>query len=182
MKRFTNKQECLDWLAENFDSYGDAINAFNDKVWTGPITLLQLDGLFKTKHTDLDSKQQLEQRVVESFGDVDLNNKSGSVEFFDAVEIKETIIERTANYGEFEVNSKVMQGMKKLAKTGSSWDKMSSYQKEAVEMILHKIGRIVCGDPDYIDSWHDIAGYAKLVEDILESAKRAIELSDAEAG
>jgi len=73
-----------------------------------------------------------------------------------------------------------MQGMKKLAKTGSSWDKMSSYQKEAVEMILHKIGRIVCGDPDYIDSWHDIAGYAKLVEDILDSAKRAIELNDTE--
>lgn len=180
MKRFTDKQKCWDWPAGNFNSYGDAIDAFNYRLWTGPMTLLQPDSLFKQKHTELDSKQQLEQRVVESFGGVDLNKKPGEVEFFDAVEIKETIIERSSKYGEFEVNSKVMQGMKKLAKTGSSWDKMSSYQKEAIEMILHKIGRIVCGDPDYIDSWHDIAGYAKLVEDILDSAKRAIELNDSE--
>ena len=34
-------------------------------------------------------------------------------------------------------------------------------------MILHKIGRILNGDPNYADSWHDIAGYAKLVEDEL---------------
>ena len=34
-------------------------------------------------------------------------------------------------------------------------------------MIFHKIGRIVNGDPNYADSWHDIAGYAKLVEDRL---------------
>ena len=30
-------------------------------------------------------------------------------------------------------------------------------------MIFHKIGRIINGDPDYADSWHDIAGYAQLV-------------------
>lgn len=31
-------------------------------------------------------------------------------------------------------------------------------------MIQHKIGRILNGDPAYADSWHDIAGYATLVE------------------
>jgi len=31
-------------------------------------------------------------------------------------------------------------------------------------MIAHKIGRILNGDPDYQDSWHDIIGYARLVE------------------
>jgi len=39
-------------------------------------------------------------------------------------------------------------------------------------MILHKIARIVNGDPDYTDSWHDIAGYAKLVEDRLNGIGR----------
>ena len=38
-------------------------------------------------------------------------------------------------------------------------------------MICHKIGRIVNGDPDYADSWIDIAGYAKLVADRLETGK-----------
>lgn len=35
-------------------------------------------------------------------------------------------------------------------------------QREALEMILHKIGRIVAGDPDFQDHWDDIAGYAKI--------------------
>jgi hypothetical protein len=42
--------------------------------------------------------------------------------------------------------------------------------KESVDMICHKIARIVNGgQPQEIDHWHDIAGYAKLVEDILYS-------------
>jgi hypothetical protein len=41
-------------------------------------------------------------------------------------------------------------------------------QQEALDMIFHKIGRIVNGDPDYADSWIDIAGYATLVADRLE--------------
>lgn len=35
-------------------------------------------------------------------------------------------------------------------------------QQEAVEMILHKIARIICGDPNHADHWDDIAGYAML--------------------
>lgn len=35
-------------------------------------------------------------------------------------------------------------------------------QQEAIEMILHKIARIICGDPNHSDHWDDIAGYAML--------------------
>lgn len=45
-------------------------------------------------------------------------------------------------------------------------------QREALEMIAHKIGRILNGDPDYADSWRDIAGYAQLVCDRLEGVER----------
>jgi hypothetical protein len=45
-------------------------------------------------------------------------------------------------------------------------------QQESLDMILHKIGRIVNGDPDYDDSWVDIAGYAKLVADRLQGVER----------
>ncbi len=41
-------------------------------------------------------------------------------------------------------------------------------QWEALEMIIHKVGRIVNGNPDKIDHWIDIAGYAKLVAMRLE--------------
>ena len=46
-------------------------------------------------------------------------------------------------------------------------------QVEALDMICHKIGRIINGDPDYADSWHDIAGYAQLVADRLTREENA---------
>ena len=39
-------------------------------------------------------------------------------------------------------------------------------------MIAHKIGRILNGDPNYADSWVDIAGYAQLVANELEGIIR----------
>lgn len=36
-------------------------------------------------------------------------------------------------------------------------------------VIADKIARILSGDPNYADSWHDIGGYAKLVENYIES-------------
>jgi hypothetical protein len=41
-------------------------------------------------------------------------------------------------------------------------------QVEALEMIAHKIGRILSGDPNHQDHWDDIAGYAKLVSERLQ--------------
>ena len=41
---------------------------------------------------------------------------------------------------------------------------LKSYQRESLDMIVHKIARILNGDPNHVDSWHDIAGYATLVE------------------
>jgi hypothetical protein len=43
--------------------------------------------------------------------------------------------------------------------------------REALEMLAHKTGRILNGDPAYADSWHDIAGYVRLVEQRLEAPK-----------
>ena len=50
-----------------------------------------------------------------------------------------------------------------------NWAALSDDKKEALEMVAHKIGRILNGDPEYHDSWHDIIGYTKLVADTLES-------------
>ena len=38
-------------------------------------------------------------------------------------------------------------------------------------MVVHKIVHILNGDPDYTDSWHDIGGYVKLVEDRLTAGR-----------
>jgi hypothetical protein len=40
--------------------------------------------------------------------------------------------------------------------------------REALDMIAHKLGRIIAGDPNEPDHWVDIAGYAQLAADHLE--------------
>ena len=81
--------------------------------------------------------------------------------------------ERGSRYGKFIDQAKISQSLQAtLRHANNSWDKMQPDQREALEMIARKLGRIVNGDPDYIDSWDDIAGYAKLVADRLRGVVR----------
>jgi hypothetical protein len=48
------------------------------------------------------------------------------------------------------------------------WEEMlAPDQREALEMIVVKIARIINGDPNCADSWRDIEGYARLVAERL---------------
>jgi hypothetical protein len=88
--------------------------------------------------------------------------------------ITSTLTERGSRYGKFSTHSEITQRLK-LAMVNfdaAKWDELAPDQREALEMIAHKIGRILNGDPDYADSWVDIAGYAKLVADRLEGIER----------
>ena len=88
--------------------------------------------------------------------------------------ITETLTERGGRYGPFTGHAKVTQEIKYAMKTHANERGISLApdQIEALEMIAHKIGRIVNGDPDYVDSWVDIAGYAQLVADRLQGVVR----------
>jgi hypothetical protein len=47
------------------------------------------------------------------------------------------------------------------------WENLTPVHRQAYHMIFSKIARSVCGDPMYTDNVHDIAGYAKLLEEYL---------------
>ena len=83
-------------------------------------------------------------------------------------QITQVLEERGGRYGKFITNARLMQEMKRLMGIAPSWHDMSDDKKEALHMIVHKIARIVNGDPCYKDSWTDIIGYAKLVEETLD--------------
>jgi hypothetical protein len=83
------------------------------------------------------------------------------------MEIDQTLEERGQRYGKFKNNAYISQELKLVMKSNESWINLEADQKEALEMIQHKIARILNGDPNYHDSWHDISGYAKLVADRL---------------
>jgi hypothetical protein len=84
--------------------------------------------------------------------------------------INETLAQRGENYGEFMDNARTSQNFKSYVRKEHKkvWDEMAYDQKEALEMIFHKIARIINGDPDYADSWVDLAGYATLVANRLK--------------
>jgi len=87
--------------------------------------------------------------------------------------VNEMLAGREARYGSFEGHAKIAQGLKAVMQERSGWDALAPDQKEALEMIQHKVARILNGDPSYADNWIDIAGYATLVANRLEKEDNA---------
>lgn len=89
-------------------------------------------------------------------------------------DVTQVLTERGTRYGKFSGHANVTQDLKKVIRhhLKQREKKLTDEQIEALEMIAHKIGRIINGDPNYADSWVDIAGYAKLVSDSLEGVER----------
>lgn len=87
--------------------------------------------------------------------------------------VDSTLAERGQRYGQFTGHADITQGIKDVMHVSPKWKELQNDQKEALEMIAHKIGRVLNGDPNYIDSWHDIIGYTRLVEARLEEAEKA---------
>ena len=82
--------------------------------------------------------------------------------------IENTLEQRGNRYGKFCEHARITQNLKKAMQDSPNWMKLKDDQKEALDMLAHKLGRILNGDPDYHDSWHDIIGYTKLVADTLQ--------------
>ena len=93
---------------------------------------------------------------------------------FKGTSVDETLDNRAQDYGKFKDGAELMQGIKRLlADHALRHNKtFADDQWEALEMIVHKMARIVNGNPDKVDHWVDIAGYAKLVADRLEGNAR----------
>ena len=82
--------------------------------------------------------------------------------------IEEVLEKRRECYGDFHLFAKVSQQIKFDFNNTPNWISLSKDKQEALEMIGHKISRILTGDPEYKDSWTDIQGYAKLISDTLK--------------
>jgi hypothetical protein len=112
---------------------------------------------------DLEKKRAQESQKLELTG----------IEMYED-EVDATLDARAVEYGKFIEGAEVMQMLKRVVQAAlNNRDKTLAHdQAEAMDMIIHKIGRIVNGNPDVVDHWLDIAGYAKLVADRLEGRIR----------
>lgn len=79
-------------------------------------------------------------------------------------DVSNTLNARNERYGAFSGQASISQALKEYMRHTPNWNKLEPDMAEALDMIQHKIARILNGDPRYADSWHDIAGYAALVD------------------
>ena len=83
--------------------------------------------------------------------------------------------DRGSKYGLFDNHAKLTCGLSDVFYAHMTqynkvaYEKLTDSQREALHMIFHKLGRIGNGDPNYTDSWVDIAGYAKLAADDIQN-------------
>lgn len=82
-------------------------------------------------------------------------------------DINTTLEERGNRYGSFEEHAMIAQALMNVmrnAHDGEGWAELANDQKQALTVIADKIARMLNGDPTYRDNWHDIVGYAQLVD------------------
>ena len=89
-------------------------------------------------------------------------------------QIEKILGTRAEQYGTFIRNADIAIKLKQVIHNTMVREDTQLYpdQLQALDMIATKIGRILTGNPSHIDSWIDIAGYAKLVVDRLQGNAR----------
>lgn len=85
-------------------------------------------------------------------------------------DIDKTLKERGDRYGSYLAQSTTTQNIKSAMMDSPNWEALTPDKKESLEMIALKVARILNGDPEYHDNWHDIIGYTKLVADTLNKS------------
>lgn len=83
-------------------------------------------------------------------------------------DVSDTLKNRHNTHGDYHEQAEFATALRHTMQTGKHWRTLTNQEEDALLMIVVKISRILCGNPNEPDHWHDIAGYATLVErDIL---------------
>lgn len=86
--------------------------------------------------------------------------------------VVDTLRERDNMYGAFTIHAAIAQRLKGVMHSSEAWKNLDPDQREALDMIQHKIARILNGNEDNPENFHDIAGYATLVDERLQKKEQ----------
>ena len=146
------KYKYLKGSADDFNGHEDAVLVVKSSA-SGKIFYLGAD--YAGRDKDIEKVGDIVIAHREPITDDDLNESASSTEAL--------ITERGTRYGKFKDGAEIMQSLKDTMRDVDGWNNLTASQKEALDMIQHKIGHILNGDPTYDDSWKDIDGYATLI-------------------
>lgn len=77
--------------------------------------------------------------------------------------VQKILDERGSRYGEFAEHAKIAQDLMDIMRNTKKWNQLDPDMKQALQVIMDKVARILNGDPFYDDNWVDISGYATLI-------------------
>ena len=97
-----------------------------------------------------------------------LNDQYAEIEQVRQQTIEQTLAERQSQYGSFISVANTTGALMSVIKNTKNGRILPHAHEEALHMICSKIARIVNGDYDFLDNWHDIGGYSKLIENLIE--------------
>ena len=78
------------------------------------------------------------------------------------VDVEAVTTERGVQYGDWADQATIAQDLKDYMRQLDGWERLEPFQRESLDMIMHKVSRILNGNPHHQDSWVDIAGYAHI--------------------
>lgn len=88
-------------------------------------------------------------------------------------DINQVLKERGKTHGSFPTQANLSQQFKLLIskELSQQFKTLTPAMDESLDMIVHKLSRIICGNAYEKDHWIDIAGYATLVANELSEIK-----------
>lgn len=86
--------------------------------------------------------------------------------------LQEVITQRRGRYGPLIESGEVAMKLEDYLRSLPGWERLAYDQREALSMVMHKVSRIMCGDPNYDDSWVDIGGYTQNVVNRLREEQK----------
>lgn len=89
-----------------------------------------------------------------------------------------TIKARHSTHGDFSEQSKFCMQLCELFISHPGWPLLDPEHKHALLMICVKMSRLMSGNPNVADHWHDIAGYAALVENKINDPHDLFDFAD----
>lgn len=130
--------------------------------------------VYKVRSTALERARQFEEESQTNWTVTTTDEGNIVATHSEPTKVDTILDQRATQYGKFIEGAEVMQTLKQVVRTSiqKRGTALAFDQLESIDMIIHKLGRIINGNPDNVDSWRDIAGYATLVADRLEGNVR----------
>lgn len=143
-------------------TYGDIVRDKRNQLNLTQKQLSEISGVSHTYISEIESSNRTPSAKISSRLNKALYENKTVLKPVSGIE--KTLQERGKTYGDFPNVAYTSQTLRSCMTEFDGWDRLNDTQREALTVIAQKIARILNGNPDYLDNWHDIAGYATLVE------------------